>query len=130
VKDHAHPLPSHTGKKGVGVFSVVTEDKIAFAEGATAHALQGIDTAGITFNNGKKLLIIRAGRSKCIHSGTCQTETYRQAGTGMAMKPYDISIFQDCFLSRLPEWCKRPDILTCTSPAGIVNVVKRSVHDL
>jgi hypothetical protein len=40
------------------MFTVVTQDKVTFAEGASAHTLQGINTAGITFNNSYKFLVI------------------------------------------------------------------------
>jgi hypothetical protein len=94
VKYHTNALLPLAGKEAVGMLAVVTEDKVAFAEGAAAHALQGIDTAGIAFDNGKQLLIIRAGSSESIHGSDSQTETYRQTGAGVAVKPYDISIFQ------------------------------------
>ena len=95
MKYHANALLPHAGKKTVGMFPVVTEHKVAFAEGAAAHALQGIDTAGIAFDNGKKLFIIGTGRSERIHSCISQSETYGQTGAGVAVKPYDISIFHN-----------------------------------
>jgi hypothetical protein len=51
------------------MFAVVTEDKIALAEGTSAYALQGINTAGIAFDNGHQFLVIRPGHSQRLHGG-------------------------------------------------------------
>jgi hypothetical protein len=99
VKYHANALPFYAGKETVGMFPIVAEDKVAFAEGTAAHALQGIDTAGVAFDNGNKFLVIGAGRTECGHGSGCQPISYGQTGAGVPVKRYDIVILQGFILS-------------------------------
>jgi hypothetical protein len=99
VKYHAHALLFYAGEKTVGMFPIVAEDKVAFAEGTSAHALQGIDTAGVAFDNGNKFLVIRAGHTECGHGGGCQAETYGQARAGVPVKRYDFVVVHVFILS-------------------------------
>ena len=51
------------------MFAVITKHKVTFAEGTAAHTLKSINSAGITFDNGNQLFVIRAGDSQSIHCG-------------------------------------------------------------